>query len=282
MNNNETCIHGGVLPVSLLAELHPSQAGSGRHRCPTCAYEQGFNLGSSSNWHSYEEYISELTDKETCPTGSVAPTHILSVLGENQGGTGRHKCTNCAFKQGFQTGLVTNGINKALLEIVPAPSGLIESPSTSIASNIDFIDKEIRNKHLGLIGELSILENEIAFLKSNGRADLAAKVEHVSLTKGDGLGYDILSYDLQENEKFIEVKTSRSDISRPFYITRNELEISSKNPDKYFLYRLFDFETKSMRGKYYIIQGDMNTALNLASLVLLAYPKAKNNDKETT
>ena len=28
MDNNETCIHGGVSPISLLAELHPSQAGS--------------------------------------------------------------------------------------------------------------------------------------------------------------------------------------------------------------------------------------------------------------
>ena len=55
MKNNETCIHGGVSPISLLAELHNSQAGSGRHRCPTCAYEQGFNLGSSGNWKSYED-----------------------------------------------------------------------------------------------------------------------------------------------------------------------------------------------------------------------------------
>ena len=116
MENNETCIHGGVSPISLLAELHHSQAGSGRHRCPTCAYEQGFNLGSSGNWNSYEEYCNTLTDSEICQIGSIAPSHILSNLGDNQGGTGRHKCTNCAFKQGFEVGVLENGIQDITIE----------------------------------------------------------------------------------------------------------------------------------------------------------------------
>ena len=73
------------LPISLLAELHHSQAGSGRHRCPTCAYEQGFNLGSSGYWSSYDEYCNTLKDSEICQIGSIAPSHILSNLGDNQG-----------------------------------------------------------------------------------------------------------------------------------------------------------------------------------------------------
>jgi hypothetical protein len=162
MANNETCIHGGVSPISLLAKLHHSQAGSGRHRCPTCAYEQGFNLGSSGNWASYEEYCNNLTDTEICKKGSIAPSHILSNLGDNQGGTGRHKCTNCAFKQGFEVGVLENGIQDIIIEVVSAPnskknkSELINTPS-----KIDFIEKEIRNKHLGLLGELFILKSEI-------------------------------------------------------------------------------------------------------------------------
>lgn len=74
MENNETCIHGGVSPISLLAELHHSQAGSGRHRCPTCAYEQGFNLGSSGNWHSYDEYCNTLKDPKVVKLGQL---HLL-------------------------------------------------------------------------------------------------------------------------------------------------------------------------------------------------------------
>jgi hypothetical protein len=57
------------------------------------------------------------------------------------------------------------------------------------------------------------------------------------------------------NEKKIEVKTTRSDISRPFYLTRNELEVSSKNPENYYLYRLFDFDSNLNKGKYYVIAG---------------------------
>jgi hypothetical protein len=277
MNNNETCIHGGVSPILLLAELHHSQAGSGRHRCPTCAFEQGFNLGSSGNWHSYEEYCNTLKDSEICQIGSIAPSHILSILGENQGGTGRHKCTNCAFKQGFEVGVLENGIQGITIEVVSAPNPQENQVNSNITpSKIDFIEKEIRNKHLGLLGELFILKSEIEFLKSNDKDDLARKVQHVSVEIGDSLGYDILSYDLKGNEKKIEVKTTRSDISRPFYLTRNELVVSSKSSENYFLYRLFDFDSSLNKGKYYVISGDLTKSLILDALVYIAFPKSNS------
>ena len=279
MENNETCIHGGVSPISLLAELHHSQAGSGRHRCPTCAYEQGFILGSSSNWKSYKDYCANLKDAETCQVGSIAPSYILANLGDNQGGTGRHKCTNCAFKQGFEVGLLENGINAISIELVPAPTTTKEKNANRIISpsTIDFIEKEIRNKHLGLLGELFILKSEIEFLKANAKDELAKKVQHVSVEVGDGLGYDILSYDLNGKEKKIEVKTTRSDITRPFYLTRNELEVSVKNAANYCLYRLFDFDSNLNKGKYYIIKGDLTNSLALDALLFIAFPKPKDN-----
>lgn len=275
MKNNETCIHGGVSPISMLVDLHPSQAGSGRHRCPTCAYEQGFNIGSSGNWKSYEDYCNSLTDAEICQIGSVSPTHILSILGVNQGGIGRHKCTNCAFKQGFEVGILENGIQDISIEVVSVPIPQDNQVSAVISpAKVDFIEKEVRNKRLGLLGELFILKSEIEFLKSIGKVELANKIQHVSVTIGDGLGYDILSYDIMGNEKKIEVKTTRSDISRPFYLTRNELEVSSKNPENYYLYRLFDFDSNLNKGKYYVIKGDLGSSLTLETLVYIAYPKS--------
>ncbi len=273
--NNETCIHGGVSPITLLSNLHHSQAGSGRHRCPTCAYEQGFILGSTGNWKSYEEYCASLVDPEVCQNGAIAPTYILSNLGDNQGGTGRHKCTNCAFKQGFEVAILENSINNIIIELVPTPSNVSknEVPRIISTSTTDYIQKEIRNKHLGLLGELFILKNEIEFLNINGKSDLASKVQHVSVVIGDGLGYDILSYDLNGNEKKIEVKTTRSDISRPFYLTRNEIDVSISSPDNYYLFRLFDFDSSINKGKYYIIKGDLTNSLSLEALLFIAYPK---------
>lgn len=277
MNNNETCIHGGVSPISLLDSLHHSQAGSGRHRCPTCAYEQGFNFGSSKKWNSYDLFCKSLKESETCQEGSIAPSSILSGLGDNQGGTGRHKCTNCAFKQGFEVGLLESNINEISIELVATPNEKSKDKTQKkiTPTSVDFIDKEIRNKQLGYLGELFIKNSEIAYLKEKGKPDLAKLVDHVSVTIGDGLGYDILSFDLNGNEKKIEVKTTRGDITRPFYITKNEVEVSANNPTNYFLYRLFDFDSKLNKGKYYEIKGDLKQSLTLESMVFIAYPKPK-------
>ncbi len=273
--NNETCIHGGVSPISLLENLHHSQAGSGRHRCPTCAYEQGFILGSSKKWNSYIEYCNSVLDAEKCQKGSVAPSSILKFLGDNQGGTGRHKCTNCAFKQGFEVGVLENKINTIKLDLVPTPKETIDSKKRSFKpfKNIDFVKNEIENKRLGFLGELFVIQNEKKILVENGRSDLADLVEHSSEVHGDGLGYDIMSFELNGNKKFIEVKTTRSEINRPFYLTKNEIEFSKLNSSNYYLYRLFDFDTNINVGKFYQIKGDLYKELELDAILYLAIPK---------
>lgn len=279
MKNNEPCIHGGISPISLLEDLHQSQGGSGRHRCPTCSYEQGFYLGSSGKWEGYGSYCASLVDAETCQMGSIAPTHILVNLGENQGGPGRHKCTNCAFKQGFEVGMLKQGTQKISIEQVAVPkSSNHQGNTTPTVFHIDYIEQEMRNKHLGLLGELFVLKSEIAFLRANGKEELSAKVEHVSVEIGDGLGYDILSFDLLGNEKKIEVKTTRGDSSRPFYLTKNELEVSAKNTNCYYVYRLFDFDPNVNKGKYYVIEGDIAKQLTLDPTVYLAYPASTENN----
>lgn len=277
--NNETCIHDGIAPVDLLDGLHHSQAGSGRHRCPTCAYEEGFLLGSSERWKSYKEYSEAIDNGESCQIGNIAPTSILRNLGDNQGGTGRHKCTNCAFKKGFEAGgsetvdLELDN-NEIKLELVPKPTNLqlkTLAPEKN-GTRTDFIKREIRNKHLGSLGELFILKNEVKILKDAGREDLANKVIHVSKEQGDGIGYDILSYDLDGNEKKIEVKTTRDKETRPFYITRNELDSSVKYENSYYLYRLFDFDTNKNVGKYYEIKGNLKKSLFLEEILYYAIP----------
>lgn len=45
MSRPEACKAGSVAPTAVLEQLHPSQAGSGRHKCPVCAYRLGFEEG---------------------------------------------------------------------------------------------------------------------------------------------------------------------------------------------------------------------------------------------
>lgn len=52
------------------------------------------------------------------------------------------------------------------------------------------------------------------------------KVAWVSRDKGDGLGFDILSYDAEGNEMYIEVKTTLGTEDSSFFISANELEKS--------------------------------------------------------
>lgn len=272
--NNEICIHGGVLPVGVLVNLHYSQAGSGRHRCPTCAYEQGFLFGSSKIWKSYQEFSETITDGEKCQIGNIAPANILRILGDNQGGTGRHKCTNCAFKQGFEVGISNVAFDEINLELVSTPTNvrLKDSELKTTGSKVDYIAKEIKNKQLGDLGELFILKNEIKILKDAGRDDLVSKIIHISKEQGDGIRYDILSFDLNGKEKRIEVKTTRGNKTRPFYVTKNEIVCSIKNEETYYLYRLFDFDTQLNRGKYYEIKGNLKNLLLLEAILFLALP----------
>jgi hypothetical protein len=43
-------------------------------------------------------------------------------------------------------------------------------------------------------------------LTDANRADLSAKVRHVAVEEGDGAGYDVLSYEEDGRELYVEVK----------------------------------------------------------------------------
>lgn len=107
------------------------------------------------------------------------------------------------------------------------------------------VDYDARNRRiieLGAKGEKWVCQYEQTLLLDKGRADLAKRVENVSVTRGDGLGYDVLSFNDDGTEKHIEVKTTAGAYSRQFYVTRNELEYSRQHPDTFFLYRVYDYE----------------------------------------
>ena len=114
-------------------------------------------------------------------------------------------------------------------------------------------DKE--NKRIGDLGELLVLEFEQERLKN---MNIMKNPIHMSKSKGDGLGYDILSYNEFEEKIYIEVKTTRKAINQPFYLTKNELECSKIVGNKYFIYRLYDFDDKENKAKYFVHVGDLS------------------------
>lgn len=105
----------------------------------------------------------------------------------------------------------------------------------------DYLDREARNASLGKAGEEFVVEYERRRLHEAGKKRLAENVDHVAVSKGDGLGYDVLSFDISGRELFIEVKTTAFGKDTPFFISKNEVEFSKAFPSDFHLYRLFEF-----------------------------------------
>lgn len=107
----------------------------------------------------------------------------------------------------------------------------------------DYIERESRNRTLGIAGEKFILDFERWRLLRSGLGQLADRVEHKSVTEGDGLGYDVLSFDVDGQERFIEVKTTAFSEETPFFVTANELAFARTEPQRFRLCRVFDFRS---------------------------------------
>jgi hypothetical protein len=133
----------------------------------------------------------------------------------------------------------------------------------SILSQEEIAEKEANCKEIGLDGEKWVVHFERTRLKAEGRPELADAVDHVSVTKGDGLGYDVLSYDLNERELHIEVKSTPFKIGTPFIITRNELHHAREHPDNARLYRVFQLYQKP---GLYMLNGALESKLKLDAI----------------
>jgi hypothetical protein len=109
----------------------------------------------------------------------------------------------------------------------------------------DYFAREAQNRSLGAAGELFALSFERWRLAKQGAGQLADQVRHVSVEEGDGLGYDIRSFDVDGRERFIEVKTTGFGERTPFYVSANEARFARDHQDNFRLYRLFDFRSSA-------------------------------------
>jgi len=126
----------------------------------------------------------------------------------------------------------------------PAPNSSADhdpEPLRRLVRKYDAAARDERNRALGLKGEELVFESEIARLRDAGRNDLAEKVDWISQSKGDGAGYDILSFTERGDERLLEVKTTKGYELTPFYLSANECALSEERPQHFRIFRLYDF-----------------------------------------
>jgi hypothetical protein len=131
---------------------------------------------------------------------------------------------------------------------------------------MDYLELESRNRSLGLAGEQFVLSIEEQRLRSAGKTHLANRIEHVSRTN-DGAGYDILSFETDERERLIEVKTTRGGDMTPFYASRNEVAVSEERAEQFRLFRVFAFET---RPRAFVLPGSLRNSVALEPVTFKA------------
>ena len=133
------------------------------------------------------------------------------------------------------------------MQAAPAISGGPVPPVPQLPDRllpeINYLEREFRNRSLGAAGEQFVVNYERARLALAGQEDLVENVEWVSRTKGDAAGYDVLSFEKSGQERFIEVKTTRYGKRTPFFVSPNELSFCERHRKAFQLYRVFTFQS---------------------------------------
>lgn len=144
-----------------------------------------------------------------------------------------------------ETAAVTGlGADTSLIESDPPPLGITRAPPPPplerIARKYNRAERDFQNRRLGQLGEELVFKREKIRLSQAGLPRLAEKVEWTSQERGDGVGYDILSFESDGSPKKIEVKTTNGPPETPFFLTRTEYEVCKEEPDIWCIYRIYN------------------------------------------
>jgi hypothetical protein len=139
---------------------------------------------------------------------------------------------------------------------VPEPESVFVAPPPStepreqmpaalrrLIAKYDPGERDRRNRALGRAGEEFVLEVERRWLAGQGRQDLSRNVRWIADEEGDGAGYDILSFVPTGQQRLLEVKTTNGSARTPFFLSRNEFEVSKQRPEDWRIYRVHLFAT---------------------------------------
>lgn len=122
-----------------------------------------------------------------------------------------------------------------------------------VGRDVDWAKKHEDNQEIGNMGEEFVYQHEKDRVSEFSKEDVD-RVQHLSRLQGDGLGYDISSIDENGNVLRIEVKTTSGYDNTVFYMSRNEKSFFEQyKDDGAVIYRVYNFDKKSRRGKIKII-----------------------------
>ena len=146
--------------------------------------------------------------------------------------------------------------------------------------NKKYVEEYIKKQIIGVIGECTILKKEKERLKNSRQSELVERendIEWSSKDIGDGLGYDIKSFDIKDGKlinKYIEVKTTVGH-DKDFEITANEVD-KSNNLNKNGLYaiaRVYNLDIKNKTANFYFKEGNLENNYDLKTGVYIAHRK---------
>jgi hypothetical protein len=131
-------------------------------------------------------------------------------------------------------------------ETMPSKKLVLSEPELIYRSpvKVNYIELEQANRVIGTTGESIALAYEKWRLIQAGKEKLADKIEWVSQTRGDGLGFDILSRNTNGTDRYIEVKSTKLTKEAPFYFSALEHDFSRRNRSNFFLYRVFNLKAE--------------------------------------
>lgn len=125
---------------------------------------------------------------------------------------------------------------------------------TGVAVKPDYDKIQKAKNKTGALGEEIVMDILTREAESLG---LRAPV-HVSKEEGDGLGYDIRTWDKDGKEVHVEVKASKSKYADGFEMSFNELKASLDEEYEYLIYRIYGLNTKTKECKVKIYHGPVN------------------------
>lgn len=151
---------------------------------------------------------------------------------------------------------------ESMLEEMPMAEALLQEPEIVYRSpvKINYIELEQANQSVGRTGESIALDYERWRLIQAGKENLANKIEWVSQTQGDGLGFDILSKNTNGTDRYIEVKATKLTKEAPFYFSALEYDFSKRQRSSFFLYRVFNLKAEP---KLFIANGAYDEFCNM-------------------